>query len=67
MERLMISSDATAVHVCKGCGQLGYDNWCQYCKERDNTAVLRIPYACKLLLQELQSMSIVPRLRLEQY
>ncbi len=67
MERLMISSDGFPVLVCKTCGLLGYDNWCQYCKKTDTLATLRIPYACKLLFQELQAMNILPRLRLDAY
>eukprot|EP00455_Lapot_gusevi_P048942 TRINITY_DN684_c0_g1_i17.p1 TRINITY_DN684_c0_g1~~TRINITY_DN684_c0_g1_i17.p1 ORF type:complete len:443 (-),score=119.87 TRINITY_DN684_c0_g1_i17:93-1421(-) len=65
IERLMISSDSFPVNVCKDCGLIGYENWCQYCKNGDHLALLNIPYACKLLFQELQAMSIVPRLRLE--
>jgi DNA-directed RNA polymerase III subunit RPC2 len=52
------------VHVCKECGLIGYEHWCQYCKNGEQQAVLNIPYACKLLFQELQSMNIVPRLGL---
>eukprot|EP01029_Cantina_marsupialis_P009851 TRINITY_DN22719_c0_g1_i1.p1 TRINITY_DN22719_c0_g1~~TRINITY_DN22719_c0_g1_i1.p1 ORF type:complete len:1123 (+),score=348.94 TRINITY_DN22719_c0_g1_i1:80-3448(+) len=64
VERLMISSDAFTAHVCQKCGLLGYDKWCQHCKCGDDIAQLRIPYACKLLFQELQSMNVVPRLKL---
>ena len=67
MERLMISSDACVAHVCRECGMLGYKDanrqgWCQYCKCGENLSELRIPYACKLLFQELQSMNIYPKL-----
>jgi DNA-directed RNA polymerase III subunit RPC2 len=64
MERLMISSDAFTTNVCKTCGLLGYESWCQFCKSSENVLELKLPYACKLLFQELQAMNIVPRLTL---
>ena len=63
-ERLMTSSDAFKVNVCESCGLIGHAGWCQSCKQHDSLRQLEIPYACKLLLQELQSMNIVPRLKL---
>jgi DNA-directed RNA polymerase III subunit RPC2 len=67
MERLMISSDAFQVNVCENCGLLGYAGWCNLCKSSTQISSIKIPYACKLLFQELQSMNIVPRLKLENY
>ncbi|BDA40723.1 DNA-directed RNA polymerase III subunit RPC2 [Coccomyxa sp. Obi] len=70
LERLMISSDQFQVHVCNHCGLLGYYDanvGCAVCpstKSSDDMATLKLPYACKLLFQELQSMNIVPRLKL---
>ena len=63
-ERLMTSSDAFKVHVCEQCGLLGYPGWCQHCKTGKHLQQIEIPYACKLLIQELQSMNICPRLKL---
>ncbi|XP_060675670.1 DNA-directed RNA polymerase III subunit 2 isoform X2 [Ziziphus jujuba] len=69
-ERLMISSDPFEVQVCRACGLLGYYNHklktgiCSSCKNGDNISTMKLPYACKLLIQELQSMNIVPRLKL---
>ena len=65
LERLMLSSDAFSVDVCRVCGLLGYAGWCQYCKMSTSLSTIRIPYACKLLFQELQSMNILPRLKLQ--
>ncbi|XP_023347366.1 DNA-directed RNA polymerase III subunit RPC2, partial [Eurytemora carolleeae] len=67
VERLMISSDAFNVEVCGGCGLLAYSGWCHSCQTSSGVSAIRIPYACKLLFQELQSMNIVPRLKLEKY
>ncbi|XP_074641286.1 DNA-directed RNA polymerase III subunit RPC2-like [Tubulanus polymorphus] len=67
LERLMISSDSFEVDVCNKCGLMGYSGWCHFCKSSTNVSSLKIPYACKLLFQELQSMNIVPRLTLKKY
>lgn len=63
-ERLLLSSDAFDADVCSKCGLIGSHGWCQYCRSGDHMAMLRIPYAFKLLVQELSSMNIVPRLAL---
>ncbi|XP_038970823.1 DNA-directed RNA polymerase III subunit 2 isoform X1 [Phoenix dactylifera] len=69
-ERLMLSSDPYQVQVCRQCGLLGYYNhklkaaFCSMCKNGDNISTMKLPYACKLLFQELQSMNVVPRLKL---
>lgn len=76
-ERLMISSDQFDVHVCERCGLLGYStasssdrpsctrsSWCQNCRSEDQMSQIEMPYACKLLFQELQCMNVTPRLKL---
>jgi len=65
MERLMHSSDAFKANVCSGCGLLQYQNWCQFCRSGEKVVDMYLPYACKLLFQELQSMNVLPRLRLK--
>eukprot|EP00808_Paulinella_micropora_P011541 g46876.t1 len=65
MERLMISSDEYKVQVCRTCGFFAYKSWCQYCKAVGTVSVIKLPYACKLLFQELQAMNILPRIRME--
>jgi len=71
LERLMYSSDQFTVHVCAECGLLGYyhhkeeKGYCAKCGQTKTVKPVKIPYACKLLFQELQSMNIVPRLELE--
>ena len=37
---------------------------CSLCRTGDHVAELRLPYACKLLFQEMHAMNIVPRLQL---
>uniref|UniRef100_A0A6U4JF41 DNA-directed RNA polymerase subunit beta n=1 Tax=Phaeomonas parva TaxID=124430 RepID=A0A6U4JF41_9STRA len=64
MERLMLSSDQFTATVCEKCGLLQRPGWCQNCRSDEAIADVRLPYACKLLFQELQSMNIIPRLRL---
>ncbi|KAL9643773.1 hypothetical protein ABK040_016075 [Willaertia magna] len=64
LERLMLSSDEYKIHVCDECGLIGYMGYCQYCKSKQNMSLLPMPYAFKLLIQELQAMNIAPRLKL---
>lgn len=65
LERLMISSDAFNVDVCEACGMIGYNGFCPTCKKSSAVRSLTIPYATKLLIQELLGMQISPRLVLE--
>jgi intein/homing endonuclease len=66
--RLYDASDKYQVHVCRDCGmiaayndKMGIHN-CRTCDNRTNFAYVEIPYACKLLFQELQTMNIAPRI-----
>ena len=61
LERLMISSDKFEVNACQECGLMGYNGWCTYCKSSKKMAQLTIPYAAKLLFQEVRYGSAVRR------
>ncbi len=65
LERLMLSSDAHEVDVCDRCGLMGYQGWCQTCKSSKGVVRMTMPYAAKLLIQELLSMNVLARLKLE--
>ncbi|KAF2230565.1 putative DNA-directed RNA polymerase III, beta subunit [Viridothelium virens] len=65
LERLMLSSDVHVVDICEACGMMGYGGWCQMCRKSDNVVKVRMPYAAKLLLQELLSMNVKAALQLE--
>ncbi|XP_015178879.1 PREDICTED: DNA-directed RNA polymerase III subunit RPC2 isoform X2 [Polistes dominula] len=67
VERLMISSDAFDVDICNKCGLMAYSGYCHSCRSSTCVSTISMPYACKLLFQELQSMNIVPRLTLKHY
>ncbi|CAD25947.1 DNA-DIRECTED RNA POLYMERASE III SUBUNIT 2 (130kDa SUBUNIT) [Encephalitozoon cuniculi GB-M1] len=63
-ERLMTSSDVFEAYVCRSCGVLAFKGCCVACKGTKPVKV-KMPYACKLLFQELMSMNILPRLHIE--
>ena len=58
LERLMISSDLFLASICGKCGYLGMKGFCQYCGDGSNMCDIKMPYAFKLLTQELMSMNI---------
>ncbi|ONH68821.1 DNA-directed RNA polymerase II subunit RPB2 [Cyberlindnera fabianii] len=68
-ERLMEASDAFRVHICGVCGlmsviaKLKHNQFeCRGCKNKIDIYQIHIPYAAKLLFQELMAMNIAPRL-----
>lgn len=70
-ERLFEESDAYRVHICGQCGLCCVADLekhvfaCSVCGCKTHIAQVYIPYACKLLMQELITMSIYPKLVLE--
>jgi DNA-directed RNA polymerase II subunit RPB2 len=69
-DRTFDNSDKFRTYVCKPCGTFATANLnkkqyrCNRCKG-DNVAMVEIPYAMKLLIQELGSMSLAIRLKIE--
>ncbi|KND87575.1 DNA-directed RNA polymerase II subunit RPB2 [Tolypocladium ophioglossoides CBS 100239] len=68
-ERLFEVSDAFRVHICEICGlmtpiaNLSKQSFeCRPCKNKTKIAQIHIPYAAKLLFQELQAMNIAARM-----
>lgn len=77
-ERMYNVSDKYAVHVCKRCGMIATFNngdkgimrgkpgmtvhKCNTCDNVTDFAYVEVPYAYKLMSQELQTINVVPRL-----
>ena len=77
-ERLYDVSDKYSVHVCKKCGVIASYNdgnknrmyakndfvihLCKICNNTTDFARVEIPYALKLMNQELQTINVVPRI-----
>ena len=67
-ERMLEVSDNFEVHICQTCGLIGVARHngkahaCTGCKNTTAFSQVRIPYAYKLFLQELESMCISSRI-----
>ena len=67
-ERLYGVSDKYELFACRKCGMFAIFNnaqhlhLCKTCGNRVSFALIQIPYACKLLFQELTTMNIAPRI-----
>ena len=67
-ERLYDSSDSFNFYTCNKCGLIASFNnekhihLCKNCDNRTDFKYVEVPYACKLLFQELISMNIAPRI-----
>ena len=67
-DRLYHSSDSFEVYVCGKCGMMAIFNeekkihHCKTCNDHIHFNRVQIPYACKLLFQELITMNIAPRI-----
>ena len=66
-ERMIKLSDDFSVFICDKCGLIVSANKqknqyeCKNCNNYSNIHKVNIPYSCKLLMQELETMSIAPR------
>ena len=66
--RIYDASDSFRVHVCNKCGLIAPFNnkenihICRTCSNKTDFKYVEIPYACKLMFQELITMNIAPRL-----
>ena len=71
-DRLLEESDKYLLYVCENCGYIAYYDIkqrtyvCRICEEKAQISPVVVSYAFKLLLQELMSLCVAPRLELEE-
>ena len=81
-EKTMDTADAYSTFVCDECGLFAERMkrkgskpqasnrdiyFCPGCKNKTRISKIMIPYAFKLLIQEMMAMCIAPRIRVEQF
>jgi len=71
-DRLLDESDKSDVFICERCGLIAYHDvkqrkyYCRVCGDKSKVSSVSIAYAFKLLLQEMQSLNIAPRLLIKE-
>jgi hypothetical protein len=70
-ERMLDVSDNYRLFVCRKCGMPAAANpekklyKCAVCKNSMDVVQVRLPYSMKLLMQELNTMGVAPRMKLD--
>jgi DNA-directed RNA polymerase subunit B len=71
-DRLLEESDKYTLYICETCGHIAYFDMkqrkyvCKLCEDKAKISPVVVSYAFKLLLQELMSLCISPKLRLKE-
>ena len=71
-DRLLDESDKDDIFVCERCGLVAYHDVkqrryiCRVCGDKGKVSSVSVAYAFKLLLQEMQSLNIAPRLMIKE-
>jgi DNA-directed RNA polymerase subunit B len=71
-DRLLEESDKYTLYICETCGHIAYYDMkqrkyvCRLCEDKARISPVIVSYAFKLLLQELMSLCISPRLTLKE-
>jgi len=67
-DRLLDESDKSEIYVCERCGLVAYHDlkqrryYCRVCGDKGKVSSVSVAYAFKLLLQEMSSLNVAPRL-----
>jgi DNA-directed RNA polymerase subunit B len=71
-DRLLEESDKYTLYICENCGHIAYYDMkqrkylCKLCEEKARISPVIVSYAFKLLLQELMSLCVAPKLKLKE-
>jgi len=71
-DRLLEESDKYTLYICETCGHIAYYDMkqrkyvCKLCEDKSRISPVVVSYAFKLLLQELMSLCISPKLMLKE-
>jgi DNA-directed RNA polymerase subunit B len=71
-DRLLEESDKYTLYICETCGQIAYYDMkqrryvCKLCEDKAKISPTIVSYAFKLLLQELVSLCVSPKLKLKE-
>jgi len=71
-DRLLEESDKYTLYICETCGHIAYYDMkqrkyaCKLCEDKSKISPVVVSYAFKLLLQELMSLCISPKLKLKE-